>query len=377
MMMLKCFLILFVVLQVPFFSIRLVAQSHFTNNSKSHCANDQLLNDYLEDCVKRQGIHSLSVGIIQKGDWIYQQHIRVERQAMTMDTINAQFWPIGSVTKLFTAFAALELVQSKELNLDLPLSAYMPHIPETWAEITLRHLLSHTSGISDYLSIGLLGYDWPEVFERIKSEPLAFAPGSSWAYSNTGYWLACLIIEQVSGKSYLSFLENETLNMGQNTKPRTLKEWKLLAYPVEGRDASNSVLVDNPFYSPAFRARGDGDLVFIFEDLVKGLMLVSERIFHTPQGINHEMITPGVLKGNQIIQIDLPDQPDTSYGLGGFIADYKGTPVFWTPGALPGHSSSVIMLPHRDIMVIVLCNKGEFRLADQIGFGLLEVWLNQ
>jgi D-alanyl-D-alanine carboxypeptidase len=110
-------------------------------------------------------------------------------------------YPIASVTKTFTAAAIMLLVESGQLALDDRISDYLPDCPPTWREITVRHLLTHTSGIPDDLE------DMPQTppaehLGKVASMPLDFAPGQDWRYSNTGYVLLARIIEQTSGQSF-------------------------------------------------------------------------------------------------------------------------------------------------------------------------------
>ena len=131
----------------------------------------------------------------------------------------ATVYELGSNTKPFTAAAVLMLADEGRLSLDDPLSKYFPQAPPAWAGITLRHLLTHTSGIQNHVAVP--GYmdvfktdlsfrTTPGVEELVRMFfrlPLEFQPGESWAYDNTGYYLLGLVVEKASGRSYWQFLE--------------------------------------------------------------------------------------------------------------------------------------------------------------------------
>ena len=118
---------------------------------------------------------------------------------------------IGSITKQFTAAAILLLAQEGKLTVDDKISRYLKGTPASWGGISIRHLLTHTSGLKNYT--GLDGFELArhltqaQFISQIAAHPLDFAPGEKWSYCNTGYNLLGYIIENVSGKSYWDFLE--------------------------------------------------------------------------------------------------------------------------------------------------------------------------
>lgn len=128
------------------------------------------------------------------------------------DTPQTRF-RIGSITKQFTAMAILILQERGKLRVQDHLCRYIKDCPADWQPITLQHLLTHTSGIPDYIN----SPDFPpligtpatpeQLIARFKDEPLLFPPGTRWSYSNSGYTLLGYIIEEVSGESYARFLD--------------------------------------------------------------------------------------------------------------------------------------------------------------------------
>ena len=120
---------------------------------------------------------------------------------------------IGSITKQFTAMAILMLQDQDKLNVQDPVCLYIPECPTAWQDITIHHLLTHTSGIPnftdfrDYHSTKATPSPPEQTLARFKDEPLDFQPGEQWSYSNSGYILLGFIIEQSSGQSYEAFLQ--------------------------------------------------------------------------------------------------------------------------------------------------------------------------
>ena len=133
----------------------------------------------------------------------------VERDApVTRETV----FEIGSMTKQFTAAAVMMLVEDGRLRLDESIATYLPEVPARWRAITVRHLLTHTSGLQEYLSVPWLPDQAHALGHREMTRLFAsrvaqeFAPGETWACSNTGYLLLGDIIDRVSGRSYWEFL---------------------------------------------------------------------------------------------------------------------------------------------------------------------------
>jgi len=126
---------------------------------------------------------------------------------------------IGSVTKQFTSALVLQLVEEGEIELDAPISAYLPGYPEPQgSKVTVHHLLNHTSGIPSYTGLPEFGdemmresYTPDELIEVVWDLPLEFEPGSEWAYNNSGYFILGRIIENVTGEEYDDVLEERLL----------------------------------------------------------------------------------------------------------------------------------------------------------------------
>jgi len=151
---------------------------------------------------------SLSVAVVEGGDIVY---------ARAFGAANAgTVYNIASLTKQFTAACMLLLQREGRLSLDEPVSTWFPELTRA-GDITIRHLLSHSSGYADYYPLGYAdsekAYPTPpeEIVRRYATRPLQFEPGTMWSYSNTGYHLAGLIIERVTGKRFQDVLAQTVL----------------------------------------------------------------------------------------------------------------------------------------------------------------------
>lgn len=138
-----------------------------------------------------------------------------DRQRNIRNTPNTRF-PLASVTKQFTAAGIMVLVEEGKVFLDDPITKFYPSSPTAWKDVTISHLLTHGSGISDYWvrrPQGLPEQRTAEIgspqalIQRSLGQTLAFSPGSNIEYSNTGYALLTAVIERASGQSYGDFLK--------------------------------------------------------------------------------------------------------------------------------------------------------------------------
>ena len=125
---------------------------------------------------------------------------------------------IGSISKQFTAACILLLGQTNRIDLDAPIATYVPDTPASWNRITVHHLLTHTSGIPDFLGFPDYQARKPlpsspsETLLRFRDRPLEFTPGTQGKYSNSGYILLAYILERVSGESFANFLSKNILD---------------------------------------------------------------------------------------------------------------------------------------------------------------------
>jgi CubicO group peptidase (beta-lactamase class C family) len=131
-------------------------------------------------------------------------------------TVDAKF-RIGSISKQFTAASILLLAQDKKVELDRSITSYVPDAPQAWKPVTLHHLLTHTSGIPDFLgfpdfqSKKTLPSAPSETILRFRDRPLEFSPGTEGRYSNSGYVLLANVVEDVSGETFPGFLLKRVL----------------------------------------------------------------------------------------------------------------------------------------------------------------------
>jgi D-alanyl-D-alanine carboxypeptidase len=158
----------------------------------------------VEQVLKRTGVPSVSIALVRDNRLIYARAYGDARLNPRTQAAPSMRYAVGSISKEFTASALLLLQQDRRVSLDDPAGKYLDHLGPA-AGVTIRQLLSHTSGVRDFwpqdyfLQDMLQPASAADIIGRWGAKPLDFAPGSAWQYSNTGYTIAGAIAEKVSG----------------------------------------------------------------------------------------------------------------------------------------------------------------------------------
>jgi D-alanyl-D-alanine carboxypeptidase len=170
----------------------------------------------IEDIVRSTGVPSASVGIVQNGRIVYEQAFGDARLSPRVKANAGMRYAVGSISKQFTTAAVLLLAEDGKLSLDDPVAKYFPELTRA-KEVTLRNLLSHTSGYEDYAPQDYTIPAWTrpttaqQVVHEWATKPLDFDPGTQYQYSNTNYNIVGLIVEKASGQPFWQFLSSRIL----------------------------------------------------------------------------------------------------------------------------------------------------------------------
>jgi CubicO group peptidase (beta-lactamase class C family) len=256
----------------------------------------------------------------------------------------------------------MRLVEEGQIGLEDDVSKYFNNLPPAWQKITVRHLLSATSGIPDYLndvpaSEGLANKPLSELLQAVGARALRFSPGEDWSYSNTGFWMLAAIVAKQTGKPYQEYLREQFLSPLGLTATR--KGWysSVVRNRVSGYEWTSGEW-RNLGRRIEFQGEGDGELIGTLADLVRwDAAVTGGRVVKTET--LRLIQSEGKLNSGDRAEVKVPGPrmlPKTSYGLGCFIGDYRGHRVVWTPGAGSGFSNSLMRFPDDRVTVIVLCN---------------------
>jgi CubicO group peptidase (beta-lactamase class C family) len=277
---------------------------------------------------------------------------------------------IGSVTKQFTAAAILQLAEKDSLDLDAPITEYLPDYNTRGHRVTARHLLHHTSGIRSYTNMSqfsdLARQQLPRdtLLSLVEAEPLRFAPGTAMSYSNSGYFLLGRVIEETSGRSYAEYVEEHLFGpVGMDgtsyCDERAAMDRKAGGYTWsrEGTLRRKEYLNHTWPYAAGSLCSTTGDLVRWNRALRGGEVL--------PDSMYQEMITPGRLM----------DGTELRYGMGLAVYESKGRLLIGHGGGIYGFLSSARYYPAKDVIVVVLQNTTGPRTPQSLAVTLVELVL--
>lgn len=253
---------------------------------------------------------------------------------------------LGSLTKSFTALAILQLQAQGKLNVQDPICHYLPDCPAAWQAITLHHLLTHTAGIPDlvrlpdYAQTKTIPSTPTQTIDRFKDKPLAFPPGTQWDYSNSGYIVLGVVIEQAAGKPYAAFLQDNIFTpLGLNNTGYEHEQTRLATGYADATTVAEPIAMSIPF------AAG-------------GLYSTVEDLYHWDQALSREDLLPSSLRDMLFTPYaTIPQSDGASYGYGWVISQQMGHRMIGHNGGIEGFVASLNRFPDDDVTIIMLSNR--------------------
>ncbi len=312
------------------------------------------------EVLQKTGAPSASIAIVRDGHTVYVQAYGDARLEPQLPAEPGMRYAIGSVSKQFTAAAILLLQQDGKLSLDDKVAKYFPDLTRA-NEITVRQLLSHTSGYQDY---------WPQdymvplmvepvtpegIMDRWAKKPLDYEPGTKWQYSNTGYVIAGRIVEKVSGKPLFQFLQERVFTPLQMKSAHDFDREPLSAGNAGG---FTSFALGPPRAAAASGAgwlSGMGELAMTAEDLARwDISIINRSLLSEPsyRALETEtLLTSGV---------------GTRYGLGVDVELESQRRKIAHDGEVVGFTADNLVYPDDRTAIVVLVNKDASRATSQI-----------
>ena len=310
---------------------------------------EKKLDEKISSTLKKAGAPSVSVAVVKDGKMVYTKAFGTADLAAGRAASVQTRYAVGSISKQFTAAALLMLQEQGKLSLDDHVSQYFPDLTRA-GEVTIRQLLSHTSGYEDYAPQDYIIPDWTRpttpqaVVEHWARKPLDFDPGTKWQYSNTNFVLAARIFEKVSGRSLVEFLREKIfapLDM------QSASDWP----PGQPADATayTRYAVGPPRPTQREAAGwyyGAGELAMTPADLAKwDMAFLGRKILSARSWDELER------------EVKLANGDSTHYALGLAAGEITGMPVFEHSGEVSGFISSNTVFPTRQGAVVVLSNQ--------------------
>jgi CubicO group peptidase (beta-lactamase class C family) len=221
--------------------------------------------------MARQKIPGVGVAVVKGGEVLLSKgygEANVEHHVpVTPETV----FQSGSVGKQFTSAAVMLLVQDGKIALTDSITKYFPNAPASWKGITVRHLLTHTSGIPDYTTDAMdyrRDYTEDELEKMAFGVPPEFPPGSRWNYSNTGYVLLGIIIHKASGQFYGDVLRDRVFQPLTMRSARVISEADIVPHRAAGYELVKGELKNQEWVAPKLNTTADGSLYLSLEDYI-------------------------------------------------------------------------------------------------------------
>ena len=307
------------------------------------------------------GVPSASLAVVEQGKVAYLQAYGNARLDPQTPATSEMRYSIGSISKQFTAAAILMLAEEGSLSLDDPVSKYVSGLTRG-NEVTIRELLSHTSGYQDYwpqdyvMPMMLKPVTPNEILDRWARILLDFDPGTKWQYSNTNYVIAGVIVEKVSGMPLWTLLGKRVFTpLGMKSIADTNEKALPPSDPRGYFRYALGPLHPSPKEGPGWMFAA-GELAMTAEDLAKWDISI----------INQTVLKPASYQEMETVVL-LKNGAPTRYGLGVGVSTVEGHRVLAHGGEVSGFTAENIVLPDDKIAIVVLTNQDAAEAASQIG----------
>jgi len=333
----------------------------------SATAKGDVIDTYIETQMRALHIPGVSLAVVRDGRIVKAKGYGLANIEANSAATPKTVYEIGSLTKQFTATAVMMLIEERKVSLDDKITKYFPDAPPAWNRITVRHLLSHTSGIQNHVAVPgylnrfktNLSFETTPSREEILKEffklPSEFEPGETWAYDNTGYYLLGFVVEKASGKSYYQFLHERIFKpLGMNAT-RSTDTRPIVPHRASGYEWAGDKFENRPPLLPTI-AFSAGTILSTVEDMAKlDAALYTEKLLK--KSSLEQMWTPAKTNDGALASFD--------YGFGWFIDSYHSHRIVQHAGGTPGFSSVIYRFTDDKLTIIILSNHSD-RFLDHL-----------
>ena len=306
---------------------------------------------FIANEMKNQHVPAVSVAVVQGDEIVYCQTFGKANLELDVDATKNTLFQLASVTKPITAVALMTLVEDEKLDLDDRIGNYVEKIPEAWQPITIRHLLSHTSGIKSFTDTQLEGrkdHTPEQVLDYVRDAPLVFQPGHGWGYSNTNFFLLGMIVNKASGKPYKEYVQQRVLGPAEMKSTRLNDLHAVIPHRAQGYSWTGSEQRIGDYHSPTLPFAAGG-LITTAEDMAKFDLALKKGTLISKDTFEKMCEPTSYMSGGE--------ERKAEYGLGWQMTQQDGVRMVGHGGGIPGFSSFYMRLPTKDTSIIVLANQ--------------------
>jgi CubicO group peptidase (beta-lactamase class C family) len=309
------------------------------------------IDTYIRVEMEKRRIPGLALAVIRQGQVIKMQGYGLANVELDVPVTPDTVFELASVTKQFTATAIMRLVEEGKVGLDDPIRHYLPHTPDAWQGITVRHLLTHTAGLASleagfhalYAGGARTNYTTAEMFEAATKDPMSFEPGERWQYSDVGYFLLGIVLEKASGQRYHEWMTEHFFQPLGMTATSVLDQWAILKHRASGYTLRDGQLVHIRRHAQVELPSHYG-IFSTVKDLVTWEAALTGGHVVKPSSLK-QMWTP----------VKLHDGTSHPYGFGWGVDERRGHRLISHTGIT---GTEYTRLPDDGLTVIVLTNLG-------------------
>jgi D-alanyl-D-alanine carboxypeptidase len=320
------------------------------------------VDEYIEAEMRKQHIPGLSLAVVQAGKVVKTKGYGLANMELNVSATPNTVYQIQSITKSFVACGIMLMVEDGKLGLDDKITKYLSGLPQAWSGVTVRQMLTHTSGIPSFVQdqgggAAIVAFaqktdSSEQIIRWAAARPLKFAPGEGRKYSSTGYHLLGMIIEKVSGKPWGQFLHDRIFAPLGMTSTRVYSVFDIIPNRASGYNHFGDVPVNGLVFTPAIMESAAGGLVSTVEDMARWEIALEAGTIIKPSTLA-QMAVPIKLKNDSIVQ----ENDGRRYGLGWDLQTNQGHRTMGHGGDhVTGFTANFSRFTDDKLAVIVLTN---------------------
>ena len=319
------------------------------------------IDEYIEAEMLKQHIPGLSLAVVQAGKVVKSKGYGLANMELNVRATPGTVYQIQSITKSFVASGIMLLVEEGKLGLDDRITKYLSGLPEAWSGVTVRQLITHTSGIPSFVQdqgggAAIVAFaqktdSSEQIIRWAAARPMKFAPGEGRKYSSTGYHLLGMIIEKVSGKPWGQFLHERIFAPLGMSSTRVFSHFDIIPNRASGYNHFGDVPVNGLTFTPAIMESAAGGLVSTVEDMARWEIALQTGRILKPSSLT-QMAVPIKLKNDSTVQ-----DAGRRFGLGWDLQTYQGHRIMGHGGDhVTGFTANFARFTDDKLAVIVLTN---------------------
>lgn len=332
---------------------KLFLLSFFALSNSIHSQSDEV-DLAIKELMQKNKIVGLQLAVIKNNKIVKKNHYGLASIQDSIPVDNKTVFSINSMAKAFTGVAIMQLVEKGKLKLEDPISKYLDSLPNSWKNITVKQIATHTSGVPDIWESPehMLSEDSKTLFKKITELPVVFQPGEDRRYNQTNYMLLGMIIEKISGKSYEQFLvENQFEKAGmKNTIKAGLGDYyKIVNHSARPYSYFRNGSLTNVYEVIPTNLYPAASIYSTATEIAKWVIAIQNNTLLKAETLK-TLWTPTLLNNGK-----KPGPADSTYGTAiGFDTNFRDKNPVIT--ALGGARNALYIYPKDDVSVVILTN---------------------